>query len=856
MHIRDALSLDTLNPAQLKAVLCTEGPLLVLAGAGSGKTRVLTTRIAYMIAALGIQPYQVLAITFTNKAAAEMRERLQAQLGGYVRGMWVCTFHAMCVRILREEADKLGFSGNFTIYDEDDSKRLIKAIMSDLSIDMKSFDPNTIRNQISSAKNKLISAAEFADSAISPVEDAAGKVYAELQERLLKQNAMDFDDLLVNAHRLFVKFPDVLARYQERFCYISVDEYQDTNHVQYALTNMLAAKKRNLMVVGDDDQSIYSWRGADIQNILDFETDYPEAAVIKLQQNYRSTGHILNAANAVVVHNAGRREKNLFTTSGAGELIHAYQASDERDEGRWIASEAERLNREGISYDDMAVFYRTNVQSRVLEDMFLRAGVPYKIVGGTRFFDRAEIRDVMAYLKLILNPADDVSARRVINVPRRGIGATSIDKISAFAAQNNLSFFGACVACVAEESLLSAKVRETLATWTSNIEAARHYTGDLASVIEMVVQKAGLIDALEQQLGPEAEGRLENIREFLLIAKEFDESHEDIVSNLESMAELRRAGVEGIPAADNSIESTTGAPTSSSSATFDNAFSDATTSVAVTQSSQQSDYSDFKVAAEKLPAFLEWLALRSDLDNLSGQTTAVTLMTIHSAKGLEFPVVFVAGLEEGLFPNLAFDSDPEKLEEERRLAYVAITRARQKLFLTYAASRRTYGSTTANPRSRFVAEIPEGDIELTGVGSAGFSGWGWEKRGDRHGMYGTGGDLYGSNGGAVFGGGTSSGSSYGDSSYPASSHAASSAEVGVRLSAGSSTHSGASTRPHPGGATSAQEKFGKGDLVHHKIFGNGIVMEVKGDELTVHFEKTNKTKRLLGAFAPLVKIEK
>lgn len=822
-HIQEAFALNTLNPAQLEAVLCTEGPLLVLAGAGSGKTRVLTTRIAYMIAALGVQPYQILAITFTNKAATEMRERLQSQLAGYVRGMWVCTFHAMCVRILREDGEKLGFSANFTIYDDDDSKRLIKAIMSDLSIDTKSFDPNSICAQISAAKNKLITPAEFADSATSPVEDAAAKVYEELQERLFKQNAMDFDDLLVNTHRLFSKFPDVLARYQERFAYISVDEYQDTNHVQYALTNMLAGEKRNLMVVGDDDQSIYSWRGADIQNILDFEKDYPEAAVIKLQQNYRSTGHILNAANAVVVHNAGRREKHLFTEAGDGELIQAYQASDERDEGRWIAAEAERLNREGISYDDMAVFYRTNVQSRVLEDMFLRAGVPYKIVGGTRFFDRAEIRDVMAYLKLVLNPADDVSARRVINVPRRGIGATSIDKISAFAAQNDLSFFEACVACVAEADLLSSKVREALATWTSNIEAARHYTGDLASVIEMVVEKAGIIDALEQQLGPDAQGRLENIREFLLIAKEFDESHEDIVSNLESMAELRRAGVEGVPKE--------GAPSPAALAAAPAPSADASASSPAPASSEpsattltpQDDYADLKVAAQKLPAFLEWLALRSDLDNLSGQTTAVTLMTIHSAKGLEFPVVFVAGLEEGLFPNLLFDNDPAKLEEERRLAYVAITRARRKLFLTYASSRRTYGSTTANPRSRFVGEIPDADITLTGVGSAGFSGWGWEKRGDRHGMYGTGGDLYGSDGGVVFGGGSHQES------------AASRSEVS---------------------STSAQDNFEKGDLVHHKIFGNGVVMEVKGDELTVHFEKTNKTKHLLASFAPLVKIEK
>lgn len=811
-ELTKSLGLDTLNPQQREAVLCTEGPLLVLAGAGSGKTRVLTTRIAYMIAARNVEPYQILAITFTNKAAAEMRERLQSLLGGYARGMWVCTFHAMCVRILRDEAQRLGYTSSFTIYDDDDSKRLVKSIMADLSIDPKTFDVSSIRARISDAKNKLIAPAQYADTASSPLEEAAAKVYEELQERLRRQNAMDFDDLLVNTHYLFTKFPDVLKTYQDRFAYISVDEYQDTNHVQYALTNMLAGKRCNLMVVGDDDQSIYSWRGADIQNILDFEKDYPQATVIKLEQNYRSTGHILKAANAVVTKNFGRRKKELFTTQGDGSRIAAYQASDERDEGRWIASEAEKLNREGISYDDMAVFYRTNVQSRVLEDMFLRAGVPYKIVGGTRFFDRAEIRDVMAYLKIVLNPADDVSARRIINVPRRGIGATSIDKIAAFAAQNSMSFFEACVACVAEQDLLSPKVREALATWTSNIEAARHYTGDLVDVVEMIIDKAGIIDALEHQLGPDAQARLENIQEFLLIAREFDESHDDVISQLESLAQLRQDGAlgpeqqdPGKASYDSKIQEDPDTTASPASGTLlQNQGPDL-----------QADYADLTIAADKLPAFMEWLALRSDLDALAGQTTAVTLMTIHSAKGLEFPVVFVAGLEEGLFPNLLFDSDPTKLEEERRLAYVAITRARKNLYLTYASTRRTYGSTTANSRSRFVDEIPEDDIELVGVGSAGFSGLGWEKRGDRHGMYGTGGNLYGSDGGAVFGGG-----------------------------------SGAPQEKRK------QEKFEIGDTVHHKIFGNGVVTAVQGDEVTIHFELGNKTKHLLLGFAPLVKIEK
>ena len=445
-----AIDIDSLNDAQREAVLTCEGPLLVLAGAGSGKTRVLTHRIAHMVADLGVAPWQVLAITFTNKAAAEMRERLGALLPGGTRGMWVCTFHAMGVRILRDDAELLGYRPNFTIYDDDDSKRLVKAIMSDLDIDTKQFPVNMVRSKISAAKNAMVSPDEMAGQAADPATQKAARVYGELQRRLMVANAMDFDDLLVNTLLLFEKHPDVLARYQQRFIQISVDEYQDTNHVQYLITKKLAERHRNLMVVGDDDQSIYSWRGADIQNILDFEKDYPDARVVKLQQNYRSTGHILAAANAVVANNSHRKPKRLFTDEGDGEPILAYQAADERDEGRWVAAEIERLHGGGIAYDDMAVFYRTNAQSRILEDMFLRAGVPYKIVGGTRFFDRAEIRDVMAYLKLVLNPADDVSARRVVNVPRRGIGATSQDKIAAYAASRGISFFEAAQACVAE----------------------------------------------------------------------------------------------------------------------------------------------------------------------------------------------------------------------------------------------------------------------------------------------------------------------------------------------------------------------------------------------------------------------
>ena len=517
------IDFEGLNPAQHQAVMKTQGPLLVLAGAGSGKTRVLTFRIAHMIADEGVRPWQILAITFTNKAAAEMRERLEALLPNNIRGMWVCTFHAMCVRLLREDGERLGYGSNFAIYDDDDSKRLVKTILSDLDIDVRQFPLNSIRSKISAAKNALLYPDDIEAQAASPMDHVVVRVYRALQTRLDKANAMDFDDLLVKAFELLSKYPDVLAKYQERFRYINVDEYQDTNGVQYAITKLLASKYRNLMVVGDDDQSIYSWRGADIKNILAFEKDYEEAVVVKLEQNYRSTGHILAAANAVVAHNSHRKPKRLFTDEGDGEKIQVYQASDERDEGAWIGSEIEKLHDKGTSYDNIAVFYRTNAQSRILEDMLLRAGVPYKIVGGTRFFDRAEIRDVMAYLKVVVNPDDDMAALRVINTPRRGIGATSIQKIQTYALHNGLSFFSACEACVMEEGIFTAKVRNALVEFTSAIEHGRHIDGDLDEVVEAIVDRSGLIRALEAEHTIEADGRIENIREFFGVAAEFDE---------------------------------------------------------------------------------------------------------------------------------------------------------------------------------------------------------------------------------------------------------------------------------------------------------------------------------------------
>ena len=808
------VDLAGLNPAQREAVECTRGPLLVLAGAGSGKTRVLTYRIAHMIADEGVRPWQVLAITFTNKAAAEMRERLEALLPYGTRGMWVCTFHAMCVRILREDGELVGYRPNFTIYDDDDSRRLVKTIMADLDLDQKQFPMNSVRAKISAAKNAMVGPDELSSSS-NPADRAAARVYRELDRRLARANAMDFDDLLVKTFELLSKRPEVLERYQDRFRQISVDEYQDTNHVQYAITNLLAARYRNLMVVGDDDQSIYSWRGADIQNILDFEKDYPDAHVVRLEQNYRSTGHILAAANAVVANNARRKPKRLFTDAGDGEKIKVFQASDERDEGRWIGSEIEKLHDGGTSYDDMAVFYRTNAQSRILEDMFLRAGVPYKIVGGTRFFDRAEVRDVMAYLKLVVNPDDDVAALRVVNTPRRGIGTTSINKIRELAADEGVSFFSACELAIAETGLLGAKVRGALAEFTGTIEAARHFTGELADVVDAIVDRSGLIRALEAEHSVEADGRIENIKEFLGVAAEFDETH-DAVETLESLAQLRAAG------ALESSGSEATPPAGSALASLARQGESPSGGVAPEPAPPRPP-----VASEKLPALIEWLALRSDLDSLAGQTHAVTMMTIHSAKGLEFPVVFVAGMEEGIFPHASYESDEASVEEERRLAYVAITRARKKLYLTHATTRRTFGSVAANAPSRFLREIPETDVERVGVGSSGFAGVGWEKRGDRHGTFGSGrgSEVYG---GHVFGSRTRS------------------------------TGGGAS-RPTPTGpkpdAARAAASFAAGDHVSHKTFGPGVVIAASGDTIEVKFTRTGKTKKLLKGFAPIVKIE-
>ena len=824
-----AIDLTTLNEPQCQAVLTTEGPLLVLAGAGSGKTRVLTYRIAHILESTDAAPWEILAITFTNKAAAEMRERLGTLVGPRVRGMWVSTFHSMCVRMLRADAETLGFTKNFTIYDDADSKRLVKDVMAELDIDPKRFPVNALRNRISQAKNELQVAEVFAENAVDPVGKVAARVYRRLQERLRAANAFDFDDLLVYAYLLLKHHPDILEAYQKRFRYILVDEYQDTNHAQYEICRLLAAGHRNIMVVGDDDQSIYSWRGADIRNILEFENDYPECTTIKLEQNYRSTGNILNAANAVIANNVTRKPKKLFTASDAGDKVQVFMASDERDEGRWIAGQIEKRHDAGLSYNQMAVFYRTNAQSRMLEDMLLRAGVPYRIVGGTRFFERQEISDVMAYLTLAVNPADDMAALRVINVPRRGIGKTTVERISALAQQNQMTFMDAAELAIVDEELRSA-ARRSVAEFVQIIKDASTYVGDLRKVVEMIVEKSGLIEALQNEGTDEARGRVENIKELMSVVDEFAETHDAASPNTQSSTSieaLRTAVRDGSDFSrisdvgetlDGFDMGLSGSPASNAEVFF----------AAPTVDDEDGDEPVRVLRGDSLADFVEWVRLRTDLDAANDDGKAVTLMTVHSSKGLEFDCVFVAGMEESLFPHMNSIGDAQSVEEERRLAYVAITRARKHLYLTCASQRQLFGSTHVNPVSRFMQEIPEELRQTTGVGSAGFSGTGWEKRGSRRGISGSGSEA---GEGRVFGRSSAFGS--GERSRNA--------------------RTGLSDAAQKKGA--AAISFAKGDAVDHKTFGRGVVVKVDGDVLHVKFAKSGQTKKLLKDYAPIVKIE-
>jgi DNA helicase-2/ATP-dependent DNA helicase PcrA len=722
--------LESLNPVQAEAVVHTEGPVLIVAGAGSGKTRALTHRIAYLIRDKGISPYAILAITFTNKAAREMAERVEQLLGQRIAsGMWILTFHSACARILRREHDHLGLPSSFSIYDEGDTERLLAAVLRDLNLDAKRYPPRAMAAAIGRAKDHVLSAPEFAQAAGNLYEQTIAKVYAEYERRKHAAGALDFDDLITETVRLFREHPEVLEHYQERFPYILIDEYQDTNRAQYQLVNLLAAKYRNLCVVGDADQGVYSWRGATIQNLLDFERDYPDAAVFLMEQNYRSTSNILAVANALIEHNVQRKPKSLWTETQGGELAVRYRAEDEHEEALFVAEEIHRLvEEEGHRFSDVAVFYRTNAQSRVLEEVLMRAGTPYRVVGGVRFYQRKEIKDVLAYLRLLLNPQDVISARRVVNTPKRGIGEATVASLEGYAAFEQVAFLEACRQADRIPEL-GARAKGAVAGFVGVMDRLREALDSGAGPARMVdaaATESGYLLELETERTVEAEGRIENIRELQGVAAEFEQRQPE----------------------------------------------------------------------GGLAEFLESVSLVSEQDEYEEEAGTVTLMTLHVAKGLEFPVVFIIGLEDGVFPHYRSMGDQAELEEERRLMYVGVTRARQRLYLTHAWSRSLFGQTSYNPPSRFLSEIPselvraiEEDEGSTVIGSGG----------------------------------------------RADVSAIRAAVEGRR----------------------AVPQVTAGDTVVHDRWGEGVVLEVSGSgsdaEATVRFEDVGE-KRLLLAYAPLTKV--
>ena len=755
---------DTLNEPQREAVRHTDGPLLILAGAGSGKTRVLTHRIAYLIEELGVNPWNILAITFTNKAAGEMRQRVDNLVGFGSESIWVSTFHSMCVRILRRFIDRLGYDSRFTIYDTDDQKTLMKAVCKKVDIDTKQFKERMLLSVISSAKNEMILPEEFELNAGGDFAQLKiAKVYREYEAQLKANNALDFDDLLVKTVQLLQTQPDVRENYQERFRYIMVDEYQDTNTVQFKLVRLLAGKYRNLCVVGDDDQSIYKFRGANIRNILDFEKEYPDAKVIKLEQNYRSTGNILNAANGVISNNKGRKDKTLWTANGEGEKIGLRQFDTAYDEAEFIAEDIKKEVRDGASYNDNAVLYRTNAQSRLLEEKFIAMNIPYKIVGGINFYARREIKDILAYLKTVDNGQDDLSVRRIINVPKRGIGLTTINRIQEAADERGISFYEALLA---PEMIPGAgRSASKLDSFAALIE---YFKGQaekesLTDLLNEILDMTGYAQNLEADDEIDAESRLQNIEELLNKAAAYEEDCED------------------------------------------------------------------RGEKATLSGFLEEVALVADIDSLEEDQDYVVLMTLHSAKGLEFPHVYLAGMEDGLFPSYMTitGDDPEELEEERRLCYVGITRAEQQLTLTCARKRMVRGETQYNRISRFVSEIPP---ELLDTGS--------RKRTYFSEDDGTDGTTAAGN---LFSGGKTA-------------------------SAGSSRSKAyASKKPYTvltkGSQLRAQKSdslaYGVGDRVRHVKFGEGTVLDIKEGgrdfEVTVEFD-TAGVRKMFAMFAKLVKI--
>lgn len=648
------MNLNDLNREQRLAAETLEGPLLVLAGAGSGKTRALTYRVANLLEH-GVPPWAIMAITFTNKAAKEMRERIEKLAGAGAEDIWVSTFHSGCAKILRRDIEKLGYTRSFTIYDDDDQMSALKEILKKLNIDDKFLPPREIKGKISDAKNKLLGPQDwFSQSERDYRSQLVYDVYQAYEEKLKSSNALDFDDLIVKTLELFAQHPPVLEAYQRKVRYIHVDEYQDTNYAQYMLVRLLAAQSRNLCVVGDDDQSIYGWRGADIRNILDFEKDFPDAKVIKLEQNYRSTANILDAANQVIALNANRKDKALWTQQGPGELIRLYRAGDEREEAAWICQQIRELKSRGEELGRFAVLYRTNAQSRVIEESFMQAGIRYRMYGGLKFYDRKEVKDILAYLRVLVNPADDISVRRIINVPKRAIGDTTVNELARHAAQEEMPLL---TACMDMPESLNARARKSVEKFSELMMSLTmmQETMKLTELVQYVIDTVGLESQYTKEDNDENRSRVENIREFVGAVKEFEEK------------------------ADN--------PT--------------------------------------LTDYLENVSLVSDLDEMDDDGGAVTMMTLHSAKGLEFPNVFMVGMEENLFPSARSRDDEARMEEERRLCYVGITRARERLFLSHASRRMLYNQIQFNDRSRFIDDIPARlieDVSDRGGRSGGFSG--------------------------------------------------------------------------------------------------------------------------------------
>ena len=762
---------DKLNEPQREAVYHTDGPLLILAGAGSGKTRVLTHRIAYLIEERNVNPWNILAITFTNKAAGEMRERVDSLVGFGSESIWVSTFHSMCVRILRRFIDRLGYDNRFTIYDTDDQKTLMKEVCKKVAIDTKVFKERSLMSAISSAKNELILPDEFELNAGGDFAKLKiAKVYREYEAQLKANNALDFDDLLVKTVQLLQTQPDVLENYQERFRYIMVDEYQDTNTVQFQLVRLLAGKYRNLCVVGDDDQSIYKFRGANIRNILDFEHEFSDACVTKLEQNYRSTGNILNAANRVIANNKGRKEKTLWTANGEGELVHLRQFDTGYDEADFIAEDIKKEVRAGASYNDHAVLYRTNAQSRLLEEKFVAMNVPYKIVGGVNFYARREIKDLLAYLKTIDNGMDDIAVRRIINVPKRGIGLTTINRIQESAAERGLGFYETLMAPELIPGIGRSAAK--LDSFAALIEYFKGLTGQMSitDLLREVIEKTGYMESLDSEDKEDAQARKENIDELINKAAAYEEAAED------------------------------------------------------------------RDEPATLSAFLEEVALVADIDSLDEEQDYVVLMTLHSAKGLEFPHVYLAGMEDGLFPSYMTitSDDRDDLEEERRLCYVGITRAEQELTLTCARRRMVRGETQYNKISRFIKEIP---AELLDTGSRRIepetevpvqqNTYAHAREAFRARAFGA---AYSN------GAGKSSGVSSGKSSQGLAS-----LQKGSQLAAGS------------GGSPD----YAEGDRVRHVKFGEGTVLEIRSGgrdyEVTVDFDSAG-VRKMFAKFAKLVKI--